>query len=109
MIYELREYEALPGRLPALIQRFDALVIPLWKKHGYKLIGFWTGLIGEGTNVKLHYILAWNGLDERQAILNSFLSDPEWINGRDKSEEGGQFVARVSSRILQPTSFSPLQ
>ena len=34
MIYELRVYHCVPGRLPDLIKRFDTLTLPLWKKHG---------------------------------------------------------------------------
>ena len=39
MIYELRVYHCVPGRLPDLIKRFDTLTLPLWKKHGIQLIG----------------------------------------------------------------------
>ena len=46
MIYELRVYHCVPGRLPDLIKRFDTLTLPLWKKHGIQQAGFWTTLIG---------------------------------------------------------------
>ena len=46
MIYEMRVYRCLPGRLPALLQRFDTITLKLWEKHGIKQAGFFTTLVG---------------------------------------------------------------
>ena len=46
MIMEMRVYRCLPGRLPALMKRFDTLTLKLWDKHGIKQAGFFTTLIG---------------------------------------------------------------
>ena len=61
MIYEMRVYRCLPGRLPALIKRFDTITLKLWEKHGIKQAGFFTTLIGE-SNQELTYFLAWESL-----------------------------------------------
>ena len=34
MLYELRIYECVPGRLPDLLKRFDTITLKLWEKHG---------------------------------------------------------------------------
>ncbi len=47
MIMEMRVYRCLPGRLPALMKRFDTLTLKLWDKHGIKQAGFFTTLIGD--------------------------------------------------------------
>ena len=47
MLYELRIYECVPGRLPDLLKRFDTITLKLWEKHGIKQAGFWTTVIGE--------------------------------------------------------------
>ena len=47
MIYELRVYYCVPGRLPNLLKRFDTITLKLWEKHGIKQAGFWTVLVGE--------------------------------------------------------------
>ena len=47
MIYEMRIYRCVPGRLPALLQRFQNVTLKIWDKHGIKQAGFWTTLIGE--------------------------------------------------------------
>ena len=87
MIYELRIYHCVPGRLPALIKRFDTITLALWKKHGIRQVGFWTALIGE-SNQELYYMLAWESLAEREKKWNAFMSDPEWISKRADSRKG---------------------
>jgi hypothetical protein len=108
MLYELRVYRCIPGRLPALIKRFDTATLKLWEKHGIRQAGFWTTVIGE-SNHELTYMLAWNSLAEREQKWNGFMADPEWINKRAESEKDGAIVANIVSQILQPTSFSAMK
>jgi len=46
MLYELRVYNALPGKLPALNDRFAEHTMGFFKKHGIGMLGFWTAEIG---------------------------------------------------------------
>ena len=105
MIYEMRSYRAMPGRMGDLIKRFDTLTLPLWKKHGIQQAGFWTTLIGP-SNQDLTYMLKWESLDERAKRFAGFQADPEWIAGRAETEKNGQIVASITNTILQPTAFS---
>ena len=105
MLYELRVYHCLPGRLPALMKRFETVTVRLFEKHGIKQFGFWTVAIGE-SNQDLVYILQWESLADRDKRLAAFQSDPEWIEARRKSEEDGPLVASISNSILSPTAFS---
>jgi hypothetical protein len=36
MVYELRVYRTLPGRMPALLKRFETATLSLWSKHGIR-------------------------------------------------------------------------
>ncbi len=108
MIHELRIYRCVPGRLPALLKRFDTITLKLWEKHGIRQAGFWTTLIGE-SNHDLHYLLAWESLAEREAKWTAFASDPEWLQKRAETEADGQIVANVTNSILAPTSFSSVR
>jgi hypothetical protein len=108
MIYELRVYRCLPGRLPALSKRFETVTLKLWEKHGIKQVGFFTTVIGE-SNQDLTYILGWQSLAEREQRWNAFMSDPDWIAARAKSEEDGQIVGNIVSQILAPTAFSAMK
>jgi hypothetical protein len=108
MIYELRVYHCVPGRLPALLKRFETITLKIWEKHGIKQAGFWTTLIG-GSNQDLHYLLAWESLADREKKWNAFFSDPEWQKARAETEKDGAIVASVENHILQPTSFSSVK
>jgi hypothetical protein len=33
MIHELRIYHCVPGRMPALLKRFETVALKLWKRH----------------------------------------------------------------------------
>jgi hypothetical protein len=105
MIYEMRVYHCLPGRLPALLKRFDTITLEIWKRHGIRQAGFWTVLVGE-SNQDLVYLLAWDSMAERERIWNGFMNDPEWIAKRAETERDGQIVASITNSFLQPTSFS---
>lgn len=108
MIYELRVYRTLPGRMPAMLKRFEEQTLRIWAKHGIRQAGFWTTAIGESNN-DLTYMLAWESLAERETRWSAFVTDPEWIAARDASEADGQIVANVSSSILRPTAFSSVK
>lgn len=108
MIYELRVYRAVPGRLPAVVKRFETITLEIWKKHGIRQAGFWTTLIGE-SNQDLTYLLAWDSLAEREQKWNVFQSDPEWIAKRAETEKDGAIVANITNSFLQPTAFSAVK
>ena len=105
MLYELRTYDCMPGRLPDLVQRFDKITLKLWEKHRIRQAGFWTTVIGP-SNQRLYYMLAWESLAERERVWNGFMSDPEWISARAETEKNGPILANIKSEILQPTAFS---
>jgi hypothetical protein len=108
MIYETRVYRCLPGRLPALLNRFETITLKLWEKHGIRQAGFFTTLIGE-SNQELTYLLAWESLAEREKKWAAFQSDPDWITARAKTEADGQIVSNIVNQLLVPTSFSSVE
>lgn len=108
MLYELRVYRCVPGRLPNLLKRFEGTTTKIWEKHGIKQAGFWTVVIGDG-NQDLYYMLQWESLAEREKKWGAFMADPAWVAGRAESERDGPIVANVTSTILQPTAFSSVK
>jgi hypothetical protein len=87
MIHELRVFHCVPGRLPALLKRFENDTLRLFEKHGIKQLGFWTVAIGESNN-DLFLILQWESLAEREQKFGAFLKDPEWLDSPE--EERGR-------------------
>lgn len=108
MIYELRVYDCLPGRLPALLRRFTDHTLALWDRHGIRQAGFFTTVVGE-SNQRLTYFLAWESLAEREKKWTAFTTDPAWLKVRDESERDGQIVANVTNQLLAPTAFSSVR
>ena len=108
MIYELRIYRTLPGRLPNLLARFQNHALRIWDKHGIRQAGVWTTLVGESNN-QLTYLLAWESMAEREAKWGAFMTDPEWLAAREESEKDGPINANVSNQFLAPTAFSAVK
>src|ERR1700730_4504046 len=108
MIYEMRVYRCIPGRLPALLKRFETITLKIWEKHGIRQAGFFTTLVGL-SNQELTYFLAWESLAERETKWTAFMSDPDWIAARAKSGEDGQIVENIVSQFLVPTAFSSVK
>lgn len=108
MIYEMRVYHCMPGRLPALLARFQNHTLKIWERHGIRQAGFWTTLVGE-SNHDLTYLLAWESMAERDAKFGAFLADPQWQAARADSEKDGPIVQTISNQLLVPTAFSSVK
>ena len=104
-VQELRIYETVPGKLPALNNRFANHTVDLFKKHGIESVGYWTDDIG--INNRLIYIIEFPSLGDREKNFSSFGSDPDWQKARAESEANGALVERVNATVLRPTAYSP--
>ncbi len=101
----MRVYHCVPGRLPALLKRFETVTLAIWQRHGIRQAGFWTTLVGN-SNQSLTYMLAWESLAEREQKWTAFQSDPEWIAKRAETEKDGAIVGHIVNEMLVPTKFS---
>lgn len=106
MIYEYRSYQANPGKLMALEARFRNHTMKIFENHGMRNIAYWTV---EGKADRLDYILAFENTAQMKRAWAAFDEDPDWQRVKSKSELNGSLVANISSTILTPTDFSPLQ
>ncbi len=108
MIYEQRVYQAMPGRLPDLLRRFERLTLGMFERHGIRQAGFWTYLVGGSSN-DLVYLLAWETMAERERKWTAFQHDPDWLAGKADTERDGPIVASVTNSFLASTGFSALR
>jgi hypothetical protein len=106
MLHELRVYETMPGKLPALNDRFANHTTGFFKNHGIGMLGFWTDEIGDSN--KLTYILSFDSMADREQKMTAFQADRAWQEVRAETEQDGPFVARVLNTFLQLTPYSPL-
>ena len=105
MLYELRVYETMPGKLPALNDRFANHTVGFFNKHGIGMLGFWTDEIGDSN--KLTYILSFDSMADREQKWAAFQADPGWQEVRAETEQDGAFVERVRNMFLRLTPYSP--
>ncbi|NDR56697.1 MULTISPECIES: NIPSNAP family protein [Aliiruegeria] len=109
MIYEMRVYSCVPGGMPGLLKRFESSTLRIWERIGLRPVGFFTTLVGP-SNHDLTYFLAWESLEERERLWETFASDPEWLGARAAhQEEHGEVVANIASSFLAPTAFSAMR
>ncbi|MFC2059642.1 NIPSNAP family protein [Chloroflexota bacterium] len=103
MVYEHRTYDILPGKMAEFVDDFGNIIVPLFDKYGVRLVGAWQVTIGK--NNEFIYILGFESLNEREKFWKDLKQDEEFR----KYQQGGARTAYVTSKILQPTSYSPLK
>ena len=102
MIYEHRTYTILPGKMEEYVETFGKIIVPLFEKHGAKLVGVWQTEIGQSN--EFVYILGFQDLNDRDRFFKSIRQDEEF----NKYRQSGLRVAYTTSKIIKPTSYSPL-
>lgn len=104
-VFELRIYYAEPGKLDALIQRFQNHTQKLFKKHGMENIAYWLPVNNDKN--QLIYVLAYPTMAAREASWKAFQEDPNWVKAKGDSEVTGKLVNHVESYFMNTTDFSP--
>ena len=104
-VQELRVYDAMPGKLPALHNRFSNHTMGLFEKHGIENVAYWTESVG--TSNRLVYMLGYDDVGAREKGWAAFGADPEWQKARAKSEDAGALVGDIRHSIMLLTPYSP--
>jgi len=105
-VFELRTYHTNDGKLADLHKRFRDHTCQLLKKHGAKLIGFWTPLDDkDGKGSKLIYLVAFPDREAARKTWKEFSDDPEWKKVYAESHKNGVMVNKVESVFLEPQRF----
>ena len=104
MIYEMRTYDVKPGLLSAYLKLFNDVGLPERKPHN-NLVGFWFTEFGALSQVV--HIWRWASLDQRAVLRGELMQNPKWT--QDFLPIAMPMLDRLSSVILNPAEFSPLQ
>ena len=104
-VQELRIYDAMPGKIQALHDRFSNHTMKLFEKHGIENIAYWVDDVGVSN--RLIYMLGYPDLGAREKSWLAFQADPEWQKARAASEENGALVRVSRHSILRRTPYSP--
>jgi hypothetical protein len=104
-LQELRIYDAVPGKLQALHDRFANHTTGFFKKYDIDVIGYWTDEIGVSN--RLTYLVGHESLAKREENWRAFSADPDWQKAVAESHRDGVLVRQSRNIILRPTSYSP--
>ena len=105
MLFEHRVYTAVPGKLPALNDRFANHTIGFFKQYGVGMMGFWTDDIGVSN--QLTYITTFNTMADRETKWAEFGSDTKRQQVFAETEVNGPLVAVVENTFMRLTPYSP--
>lgn len=75
MIYELRIYTILPGRIDAIRERFSDHTLGIFARLGMQVCDFWEDLEEQP---KLYYTMKYESMEERTRQWETFSQDKEW-------------------------------
>jgi len=107
VVYELRIYHVVPGKIENLVARFRDHTMKLFADHGIKSVAYWTALDEPVKSSTFFYILEHPSREAAAANWKAFQDDPEWKSVKAKSEENGKLVEKIDSTFLTLTDFSP--
>lgn len=104
MIIEERDYRIKAGKTAQFVETYEKHGLPIQKELLGTFLGYFTTEVGELN----HVVALWGyeGLDDRLARRDRMMADPRWQ----------AYLAMVTdlidvqqTRILRPTSFSPMK
>jgi hypothetical protein len=107
-VFELRTYHVVPGRMPAMHQRFRDHTNKLLEKHGMKLIGFWNPT-GKDAETTLIYLVAHPSEEAAKKNWDAFRNDDAWKVVKEASEKDGKIVEKVDVVFMTPADYSALK
>jgi hypothetical protein len=105
MLFELRQYQAHPGKRDALVELMSTVVIPFQISKGMSIVGSFVG--EEDPNLYV-WIRRFESEAQREALYEAVYQSDEWIN--DFGPQMPDLMSRetISVTRLNPTSSSAL-
>ncbi|WP_373228736.1 NIPSNAP family protein [Cohnella sp.] len=103
MLYELRIYQVIPGRMQALLDRFRDDTIRIFAKHSMRVTNFWED--ADESKNRLYYVLEHQDAASRERNYKAFREDPEWLELRGRTEENGPLHEKVDIIYMNQVPF----
>ena len=104
MIYFEATITLAPAKLREFNQLLEQTIVPLWEKHGAKLIGSWETAVG--TMNEVVDLWCFNSMDHFNEVLQAFIRDPEM---RPLWPTVTSIILGEKNRLLRPLRCSPLK
>jgi hypothetical protein len=100
MLYELRLYNVVAGRMEDNHDRHRAPLITIFARHGINVVGRWTAVAGPNAPL-FAYMMAYHDLAAREAQWAGFYGDENWWRLRTESNAGSEMVERFELNLLR--------
>ena len=94
MVFDFRTYTFKPGGIPAYMAAAGEVAVPIRKRHGIKLAGWFYSDVGDLNQVT--HIWAYNDLKHLKEGKDAVAADPEWT---------GTYIPRVSGLLVAQNTY----
>lgn len=105
MMYEIREYLAMPGRFADVVDMFRGDLVRLFAKHDMEVGQVGMTTIGPNCFNELAYTLCFADLADMERKWNAFLADPEWTEALTSREQHGPLYQSIRRRVVDSGPF----
>ena len=104
MIVDVRTYTLVPRKLKKYVEIFEKHGLPVMKRHGLDLLGYYVSYIGPLNQVV--HLWRYDNLADMEAKRTARDADPAW--GEFQSLTEGMILAQ-DDKVMRPSSFSPIR
>ncbi len=102
MIVDVRTYTLVPRKLPRYVELFEQHALPVMRRHGLELLGYYVSQIGPLNQVV--HLWRYDSLADMEHKRASRDADPAW--GAFLAMTEGM-VLMQDDKVMRPSSFSP--
>jgi hypothetical protein len=112
-VFQLEIHHAVPGKAPALEERFRS-ASNLQAKHDLNVVGYWVPINSAFTETDpafantFAYLVAHASLEDAQRNWGGFHADPTFQQYL-KSEKAEKLIEGVDSTFMRPTDYSAMK
>ena len=107
-VFELRVYQAAPGKLGKLDARFRDHTIGLFKKHGIASVAYWHPTDEPQSKDHLVYIIKHDSRDAAKKSWQAFIADPAWKKAARESGVG-RLAKPPEATYMKATDYSAIR
>jgi hypothetical protein len=103
MIVDIRTYTLIPRKLTKYLELFEKHALPVMKRHGLELLGYYVSHIGPLNQVV--HLWRYDSLADMEKKRAARDADPVWSEFLSLTEG---MVLVQDDKVMRPTSFSPM-
>jgi hypothetical protein len=104
MIVDVRTYTLIPRKMATYLELFEKHALPVMKRHGLELMGYYVSHIGPLNQVV--HIWRYDSLADMERKRAARDADPAW--GEFLSRTEGMVLVQ-DDKVMRPTPFSPVR